>query len=162
MITSLEEPRKLFRLFYLVNLTKMHKNIASQRFFRELIRKWRFIAFAKKMARKKMELMYQNMHASYMQMADAFFGGDQINPSIIKEFELFGDNVGMFTGQDVEIEEQTKKQYYTNVDKKYNFTNRVSGRFDDRKSKTITKTYEYQEEVEDIKENNEKENSQTK
>lgn len=105
----------------------MHKNIAEQRFYRELIRKWRFISFTKKMARKKLELMYKNLHASYLQMADEIFGDDNnINPSVFKEFERFGANVGMFTGQDAEVDEELNKKYYSTVDKKYVFTTRAS------------------------------------
>jgi hypothetical protein len=125
--TSLIQPSRLYRLFYLVNMTKMHENIAAQRYYREIIRKWRFISFTKKMARKKLELMYKNMHASYLQMADEIFGDDKINPSVFKEFERFGSNVGMFTGHEPEIDEELNKKYYTNIDKKYKFTKRASG-----------------------------------
>ena len=120
---SLEEPAKLYHLYYLINVTSMHKKIAKQRFYRELIRKWRFAAFAKKMARKKLELMYKNLHASYLQMADEFFGEDSVNPSVIKEFEMFGNNVGMFTGENPQVGEELNKKYYANVEKKYIFAN---------------------------------------
>jgi len=134
--TKLEEPSKLYKLFYLVNVTRMHKKISSQRFFRELIRKWRFITFTKKMARRKLELMYKNLHASYMQMADEIFGDDEVNPSVIKQFEMFGNNVGMFTGQDAEVSEDLKKKYYTTVEKKYVFKNDGSSNSDLRKTFT--------------------------
>ena len=124
--TTLVKPSRLYKLFYLINLTKMHTNIAAQRYQRELIRKWRFISFTKKMARKKLELMYKNLHASYLQMADEIFGEDKVNPSVFKEFEKFGSNVGMFTGQEPEIDEELNKKYYTAVDKKYVFTKRAS------------------------------------
>jgi hypothetical protein len=123
LTSSLEEPAKLYHLYYLINVTAMHKKIAQQRFNRELIRKWRFAAFAKKMARKKLELMYQNLHASYLQMADEFFGEDSVNPSVIKEFEMFGNNVGMFTGESPQVGEELNKKYYANVEKKYIFAN---------------------------------------
>ena len=99
----------------------MHKRIAKQRFIRELIRKWRFAAFAKKISRTKLELMYKNLHASYLQMADEFFGEDNVNPSVIKEFERFGNNVGMFTGEEPQFAEDMNKKYYANVEKKYTF-----------------------------------------
>ena len=134
--TKLEEPSKLYKLFYLVNVTRMHKKISSQRFFREMIRKWRFITFTKKMARRKLELMYKNLHASYMQMADEIFGDDEVNPSVIKQFEMFGNNVGMFTGQDAEVSEDLKKKYYTTVEKKYVFKNDGSTNSDLRKTFT--------------------------
>ena len=120
---SLEEPAQIYHLYYLVNVTDMHKKIAKQRFYRELIRKWRFAAFAKKMAKKKLELMYKNLHASYLQMADEFFGEDTGNPSVIKEFEMFGNNVGMFTGENPQVGEELNKKYYSNVEKKYIFAN---------------------------------------
>ena len=133
---SLEEPARLYNLYYVINVTSMHKKIAQQRFYRELIRKWRFAAFAKKMARKKLELMYKNLHASYLQMADEFFGDDSVNPSVIKEFEMFGNNVGMFTGENPQIGEELNKKYYANVEKKYSFAN---GGEDMDKSKKIKK-----------------------
>ena len=106
----------------------MHSNIALQRYYRELIRKWRFITFSKKMTRKKLELMYKNLHASYLQMADEIFGEDNLNPSVFKEFERFGSDVGMFTGQEAKVDEELNKRYYSAVDKKYVFTNKASGK----------------------------------
>ena len=153
--TTLIEPSRLYRLFYLINMTKMHKNIAEQRFYRELIRKWRFISFTKKMARKKLELMYKNLHASYLQMADEIFGDDNnVNPSVFKEFERFGTNVGMFTGQEPEVDEELSKKYYSTVDKKYVFTTRASVSIP--ATSKIIKTEAYEEEfVEDEGENEE-------
>jgi hypothetical protein len=143
--TTLVEPSRLYRLFYLINMTKMHKNIAEQRFYRELIRKWRFISFTKKMARKKLELMYKNLHASYLQMADEIFGDDNnVNPSVFKEFERFGTNVGMFTGQEPEIDEELNKKYYSNVDRKYVFTTKASATLPT--TTKIIKTEEVEEE----------------
>jgi len=136
LVSSLEEPAKLYNLYYVIKVTSMHKKISEQRFYRELIRKWRFAAFAKKMARKKLELMYKNLHASYLQMADEFFGDDSVNPSVIKEFEMFGNNVGMFTGENPQIGEELNKKYYANVEKKYSFAN---GSEDFDKSKTVKK-----------------------
>ena len=147
-ITSkLEEPSRLYKLFYLVNVTQMHKKITNQRFFREMIRKWRFIAFTKKMARRKLELMYKNLHASYMQMADEIFGDDEVNPSVIKQFEMFGNNVGMFTAQEPEVGEELKKKYYTTVDKRYVFKN--EGATNSELRKTYTKEQIITEKIEE-------------
>ena len=145
--TTLIEPSRLYRLFYLINMTKMHKNIAEQRFYRELIRKWRFVSFTKKMARKKLELMYKNLHASYLQMADEIFGDDNnVNPSVFKEFERFGTNVGMFTGQEPEIDEELNKKYYSTVDKKYVFTTKASATIPSTTTKIIKTEYQEEEE----------------
>ena len=152
---SLVEPSRLYCQFYLINMTIMHKNIAQQRFFRELIRKWRFISFTKKMARKKLELMYKNLHASYLQMADEIFGDENnINPSVFKEFERFGTNVGMFTGQEPEIDEELNKKYYSTVDKKYVFTTKASMTLPTVKNIIKTENEEYEEEISDEKKKN--------
>ena len=146
--TKLVEPSRLYNLFYLINMTEMHKHIKQQRYFRELIRKWRFICFTKRMARKKLELMYKNLHASYLQMADQFFGENEVNPSVFKEFEMFGNNVGMFTGQEPEIEEEISKNFYSTVDKRYSFIRRAPT-FDETKKITKIKEEITTEEVEE-------------
>ena len=46
--TKIIKPIRLYNIFYLINVPKTHKLITQQRIFRELIRKWRFISFAKK------------------------------------------------------------------------------------------------------------------
>ena len=150
--TKLEEPSRLYKLFYLVNVTQMHKKITNQRFFREMIRKWRFITFTKKMARRKLELMYKNLHASYMQMADEIFGDDEVNPSVIKQFEMFGNNVGMFTAQEPEVGEELKKKYYTTVDKRYVFKNDGQTNSELRKTFTKEEIIMEKEEIEEQKE----------
>ena len=154
---SLEEPAIVYHLYYLINVSLMHKKIAEQRFYRELIRKWRFAAFAKKMAKKKLELMYKNLHASYLQMADEFFGEDTGNPSVIKEFEMFGNNVGMFTGENPQVGEELNKRYYANVEKKYIFAN---GQDEvekvEKKKKKLKKKVNKKEKVEKVEEDDNK------
>ena len=146
---SLEEPAKIYHLYYLTNVTIMHKRIARQRFYREMIRKWRFATFAKKMTKKKLELMYKNLHASYLQMADEFFGEDGGTPSVIQEFEKFGNNVGMFTGENPQVGEEINKRYYSNVEKKYIFAN---GQEDAQKvKKKVKKKISKKEKVEKVK-----------
>ena len=61
----------LARLYHLVNITITHKNIAKDRWILKLIKRWRFITFVKKMAQKKMELMYKDLHVTYLEMADS-------------------------------------------------------------------------------------------
>ena len=146
---SLEEPAKIYHLYYLTNVTDMHKKIAKQRFYREIIRKWRFATFAKKMTKKKLELMYKNLHASYLQMADEFFGEDGGTPSVIQEFEKFGNNVGMFTVENPQVGEEINKRYYSNVEKKYIFAN---GQEEAQKAKKkIKKKISKKERVEKVK-----------
>ena len=100
----------------------------------------------KKMARKKLELMYKNLHSSYLQMADEIFGDENsINPSVFKEFERFGTNVGMFRGQEPEIDEELNKKYYSIVDKKYVFTTKASMKLPSVKNIIKTEKEEYGE-----------------
>jgi hypothetical protein len=50
------------------------------------------------MAKRKLELMYKNLHVSYLQMANEVFGDEDstYNASVVKEFERFGNDVGMW------------------------------------------------------------------
>ncbi|MCQ2815840.1 MAG: hypothetical protein MJ252_01105 [archaeon] len=124
--TKLEGPSRQYRLMYLIKVTTMHKKIANQRFIREVSRKWRFAAFVKKMARKKLDLMYRNLQVSYLQMANEMFGEeDDVNPSVMKEFEMFGSNMGMFHSEDPNMEGGLTKKYVKNVQKKYVFKDMV-------------------------------------
>ena len=117
----LKEPSKLYRIFYLFKMTFMHKGIAERRFIREIIRKWRFSTFVKVMAKRKLELMYKNLHISYLQMANEVFGDEEssYNASVVKEFERFGTDVGMWGNEDPNI--PTESGYVKSVNKKYIF-----------------------------------------
>lgn len=100
----------------------MHNSIAKKRFSTELIRKWRFYTFVRKMSRKKLELMYKNLHLSYLQMANDVFGeeeGENKNSSVVKEFERFSSDVGMFQNEDYTMLESEK--YHAEIKKKYIF-----------------------------------------
>ena len=94
-------------------------------------------------------------------MADENFGDDEVNPSVIKQFEMFGNNVGMFTAQEPEVGEELKKKYYTSVDKRYVFKNEGEGNSELRKTFTESRTimekeeeYEEKEEVVDSRPTN--------
>ena len=51
------------------------------------------------MARRKLELMYKSLHCSYLEIANSIFSEEEINPSVIKEFERFGNGIGMFVNE---------------------------------------------------------------
>ena len=118
---TLKQPSKLYKIFYLFKMTFMHKGIAERRFIREIIRKWRFSTFVKVMAKRKLELMYKNLHVSYLQMANEVFGDEEssYNASVVKEFERFGTDVGMWGNEDPNI--PTETGYVKSVNKKYIF-----------------------------------------
>ena len=76
----------------------------------------------KNMSKRKLELMYKNVHCSYIEMANDMFGDeDEFNPSMMKEFERFGGGVGVFTCDDIDEDGDMKKKYYEIMTKKYNF-----------------------------------------
>ena len=109
--------------------------MARARWIRQMVRKWRFITFMKKMAKKKMELMYKNLHVSYLEMVNTIFSdSEKINPSVVKEFERFGYGVGMFINEDPYKPREgknclgVKKHYIFNpieLQKKYKITKKV-------------------------------------
>ena len=130
-----EEVYKINKLFYLLNLTMFNIEMARARWIRQMVRKWRFITFMKKMAKKKMELMYKNLHVSYLEMVNTIFSdSEKINPSVVKEFERFGYGVGMFINEDPYKPREGKnclgvKKYYLfnpiELQKKYKITKKV-------------------------------------
>ena len=71
---TLIEINRIYKIIYLMKMIRMHKKISKLRFIRKLIRKWSFYSFVHKMARRKMEKMYKNLHVSYLQMVDEVFG----------------------------------------------------------------------------------------
>jgi hypothetical protein len=116
---KLKDTSKVTQLTYLFKLSLMHKDIAKKHFIREIIRVWKFTAFMRKVSKKKMEVMYKTMHTSYLTMANEVFGDDE--HGLIKEFEMFGNSIGMFTNEDLETYEDTKKKFYNKVQKRYVF-----------------------------------------
>ena len=60
--------------------------LRKKNFLLNIIKKWRFITFVSCLAKKKLELMYKNLHVSYIEMADEVFKGNSpIEPEELKE-----------------------------------------------------------------------------
>jgi hypothetical protein len=114
-----KELGRVDELAYLLKITFMHKEVARKHYIRELLRKWRFVVFMKKVAKQKMEAMYKTMHLNYLTMANEVFGDDE--HGLIKEFESFGNKMGMFTNEDLDNYDEIKKKFYKNVKKRYEF-----------------------------------------
>jgi hypothetical protein len=112
---------KQHRIMYLVRVVFMNREISSKRFVRELIRRWRFLIYMKKLAKQKLEAMYKNMHINYLNMAKEVFGDGEGEFGMIREFENFGNSIGMFTNIDVEDYEEGKKKFFKQVTKRYQF-----------------------------------------
>ena len=120
-MAELNPIHRMYKLFYLFKLTFMFKGMTEKRFIREIIRKWRFISFAKIMAKRKLELMYKNLHVSYLQMANEFFGEEETTntTSVLKEFERFGTDIGMWSNESPE--KVPESGYCKKVKRKYVF-----------------------------------------
>jgi hypothetical protein len=118
--TSLYGPSRVYKTLYLIKMIMMHKAIAYQRFIRELIRKWRFSAFIQNISRRKLELLYKNLHVSYLQMANEMFGekGEK-NASVVKEFERLATRMGVFTNED--YNNPNEENFCEKINKKYVF-----------------------------------------
>ena len=107
---------KAKKLINLIKLTRINSQISTDRYIRQIIRRWRFISFVKIMSKKKLELMYKNLHVGYLEIINSLFNNESQFPSVIKEFENFGSNVGMYKNSDILNKE---KDLYQKVKKKY-------------------------------------------
>ena len=140
-----KEIYRINKLFYLLNLTVYNQEIAKSRWIRQLIRKWRFISFVKKMAKKKMELMYKNLHCSYLEMVNTIFSEESVNPSVIKEFERFGNGVGMFVNESPYVPREGN--LCLGVKKKYLFQPVDSEKLFEIKQKVVSKEVVSEEKI---------------
>jgi len=118
--SSMYGPSRVYKTLYLIKMIMMHKAIAYQRYIRELIRKWRFSAFIQNISRRKLELLYKNLHVSYLQMANEMFGekGDK-NASVVKEFERLATRMGVFTNED--YNNPNEENFCEKINKRYVF-----------------------------------------
>ena len=107
------------KIAYLVNLTIFNIEISRSRWLRKIIRKWRFITFMKKMARRKLELMYKNLHCSYLEMINTIFSEEETNPSVMKELERFGNGIGLYVNESPY--EEREERFCLGIKKKYLF-----------------------------------------
>ena len=100
MFKSTPKIRKVLGMIYVTRLLIMQREIAHEKYFRQIIRRWRYITFSKKLALNKMKTIYKNLHMTYLEMANCLFGEEgQTEPSVIKECERFGTSVGMWENE---------------------------------------------------------------
>ena len=117
MFIQKEEISRAKKLITLIKLTTINSQISSDRWLRQLIRRWRFISFVKNVSKKKMELMYKNLHIGYLEIINSLFNNQSQFPSMIKEFENFGADIGMYKNSDYVMNKE--KELYQRVKKKY-------------------------------------------
>ena len=121
MLKNAPKIRKVMGMIYVTRLLVMEREIAQERFLRQLIRRWRYISFSKKLAMNKMKTIYKNLHMTYLEMANCLFGDEegQGEPSVIKEFERFGTSVGMWENE--KPNEKSEEKYVKTIKTQYVF-----------------------------------------
>ena len=112
-----EEICRAKKLINLIKITTINSQISADRWIRQLLRRWRFISFVKNVSKRKMELMYKNLHVGYLEIINSLFNNESQFPSMIKEFENFGTDVGMYKNTDYYMNRE--KELYQRVKKKY-------------------------------------------
>ena len=111
--------RKVMGMIYTTRLLIMQRELAKEKFLRQLIRRWRYITFSKKLALNKMKSIYKTLHVTYLEMANNLFGENKDEPSVVKEFERFGTSVGMW--QNEKPDEKVEEKYVKAIKTKYVF-----------------------------------------
>ena len=100
---------RIAKIMYLTRVLIMQRDMANNTFLRQLIRRWRYITFSKKLAMNKMKTIYKNLHMTYLEMANTLFGDEnKDDPSVIKEFERFGTDVGLWENEKPDEKEAIK------------------------------------------------------
>ena len=105
---DIDELALLLKTIRLFKITEINKALSEERWLRTLIRKWRFLAFSKTMSKRKLAYLYKHFHVNYLEMANNVFGEQDSNPSVIKEFERFGSNVGIWENEKPDYADQIK------------------------------------------------------
>lgn len=131
------EPSHFYLLKNLIKMTMMHKEVKQKRFEREVIRKWHFMSFIKKMAKRKLQTMYQNLHSNFMQMTNEVFGDSDKHPGLINEVENFEDKIGMFTSEPLRHSYSSEKMLSKSFTKDLYDSNLISKEFPISRKKTF-------------------------
>ena len=91
---------KIMNVIYITRLLVLQREVSHEKYFRQIIRRWRYITFKHKLTLNKMKSMYKNFHTTYLEMINGIFGSeDQTEPSVMKEFERFATDVGMWENE---------------------------------------------------------------
>ena len=145
MLKKSRKVNKVLGMMYVTRLLVMQRDLAKERFLRQLIRRWRFIAFSKKLALNKMKTIYKNLHMTYLEVANTLFGDEEKNdPSVIKEFERFSTSVGMWENE--RPNEKGEEKYVKKIKTSYVFDPTEFEKFQNKYYPTEFEEEEYYEE----------------
>ena len=98
----------------------------------------------------KMKTIYKSLHMTYLEMANSLFGENKDDPSVIKEFERFGTNVGIWENEKPSQKEEEK--YVKTIKTQYVFDPEDFKKFQDEyyPAEKEGEEEEYVEEVEKV------------
>ena len=145
---------RIIGIIYITKLLIMKREVAHERFYRQLIRRWRYITFSKKLALNKMKTIYKNLHMTYLEMANCLFGDEgQTEPSVIKEFERFGTSVGMWENE--KPGEKTEDKFIKYSKASFTFDQAGFEKYQNQFYPTEFEEYEDAEQIEQIEDANE-------
>ena len=145
MLKKSGKVRKVMGMIYVTRLLVMERNLAKERFLRQLIRRWRYVAFCKKLALNKMKTIYKNLHMTYLEMANCLFGDEgQEEASVTKEFERFASSVGMWENE--KPNEKGEEKYVRTMKTSYVFDPVDFEKFQNKYYPTENANEEYYEE----------------
>jgi len=145
LLKNSRKVNKVLGMMYVTRLLVMKRDLAKERFLRQLIRRWRFLAFSKKLALNKMKTIYKNLHMTYLEVANTLFGEEDKNdPSVIKEFERFSTSVGMWENE--KPNEKGEEKYVKQIKTSYVFDPSEFEKFQNKYYPTEYEEEEYYEE----------------
>ena len=159
---DVEELYRVLRVIKLFKITEINKELAEERWLRTLIRKWRFLAFSKSMSKKKLAYLYKHFHVNYLEMANNVFGEQDSNPSVIKEFERFGSNVGIWENEKPDYAERIKHSKSKKIIYSTSTFKKLLKEKEDKKEKEEKKEKKGKKIEEEIEEEDEKEEKKKK
>ena len=87
---------RLDKLYYLLNLTVMHKNISKDKTAVRALHAWRILVKIINMKSKQLEIMERNFRKTYENLAVSMFGDRDMEPSIQSEMYNFFERVHVF------------------------------------------------------------------
>jgi hypothetical protein len=73
---KMKEISRMIRLFYLLRLIKLQKEISKNRFLSPIIKKWLFDVRVKKISKQKMIKLYESYHLTFLNMANEVYNQD--------------------------------------------------------------------------------------
>ena len=77
LVQTLKPIMTTIKIKKLIIITKEFKTSTKNNYLLKIIRKWRFATFVNNLTKKKLELIFNNMHTSYLEMANEVFNTPQ-------------------------------------------------------------------------------------